>query len=198
MKINDILIVDTIKQDAFGRGIAKYNNFVIFVNNALPNEQLKIIIKKLKKNYAEANIVEIIKPSNSRRTYECIYYDKCGGCNIGHQCYGDQIQYKKNKVKELLNVKNIDIIKTNELNYRNKIVLRIKDKKVGLYEKLSNSVVEIDNCKISNNKINNIITKINDFKYIEYVNEITIRALDETMISFITNRNINKEIIEYF
>ncbi|MDD4624243.1 MAG: TRAM domain-containing protein, partial [Bacilli bacterium] len=70
MKINDILIVDTIKQDTFGRGIAKYNNFVIFVNNALPNEQVKIIIKKLKKNYAEANIVEIIKPSNSRRTYE--------------------------------------------------------------------------------------------------------------------------------
>ncbi len=198
MKVNDILIVDIIKQDAFGRGVSKYNNFVIFVNGSLPNEKAKIIIKQIKKNYAEADTVETFKSSKSRRTYDCLYYDKCGGCNIGHQNYDDQIQYKINKVKELLNVDYIDSIKSNELNYRNKIVLRVNNNKVGLYKKSSNSIIEIDNCKISNNKINKIITKLNDFKYLNNINEITIRALDETMISFITNKNINKQILEYF
>jgi len=198
MKVNDILIVDILKQDSFGKGIARYNNFVLFVDNALPNEQVKIKITMLKKSYGEAEVLETIKPSPNRREYDCKYYNKCGGCNIGHQTYESQIMYKESRVKESLKIDSVKSYSNKEFNYRNKIVLRVYNNRVGLYEKKSNKVINIDKCLICNDNINMIIEKLNNFKYLKDIKEITIRSLDKTMISFITYVKINDKILEYF
>lgn len=193
MNIGDILEVKILKQDNFGKGIAKHNNFVIFVDKAIKDELVKIKISSIKKNYANAYILEIIERSNARREYPCTYYSKCGGCNIGHINHPNQLDYKLNRLKETLNINDIEIIPTNEFNYRNKIVLRVKNNRVGLYEPLSNNIVNIDNCLISNDEINNIITRLNNFKYLKDIEEVTIRSLDNTMISFIGN--ISKDLL---
>lgn len=185
MKIGDILELKIIRQDNFGKGIAKYNDFVIFVPNSLIDELVKVEIVDIKKKYANSKLVEIILSSKNRVDAPCKYYNLCGGCNILHMDYNYQLEYKLNRLKDTLKIDNIDVISSNQFNYRNKIVLRVNNNKVGLYEELTKCVVNIEECLISNKKINELITRFNKFKYINKIETITIRALDKTMISIV-------------
>lgn len=140
MKIGDILEVEILQQDNFGKGIARYNNFVIFVDKGIVNETLKIKIYNIKKNYAKASIVDIINRTDKRIEYPCTYYDRCGGCNIGHLDYNAQLEYKLNRLKETLNISNIEIFPMKQYNYRNKVTLRVNKSGLGLYESMTNKI----------------------------------------------------------
>ena len=46
-----------------GRGVARHQNFVIFVNNALPGEDVLVFIYKIRSGYAEARVIETLSES---------------------------------------------------------------------------------------------------------------------------------------
>ena len=64
-----------------GAGVARHEGLVIFVQQAAPDEELIVEITLQKKNFAEAKIVQILKPSPSRRLAPCPVASRCGGCN---------------------------------------------------------------------------------------------------------------------
>ena len=66
MQINDDIIVKIEKLSNLGTGIARVDGFVVFVEAACPEDELKVRVTKLTKNYANAEIVEIISPSPYR------------------------------------------------------------------------------------------------------------------------------------
>ena len=59
MKTNDIYEIKIIDEDNIGNGIAKIDNFVIFISNALKDEILKIQITEVNKRFAKAKIIEL-------------------------------------------------------------------------------------------------------------------------------------------
>ena len=121
--------IQITKFDHFGRGIGKINNKVVFVNKALPKEIVDISITKEKKNYYEGDINKIILESPFRVQPICPFYDKCGGCDFLHTTYEEEKDFKLAKGKELLG--NVDTIyETKKLNYRNKVVLHVKEWKI--------------------------------------------------------------------
>ena len=128
------------KLDVFGRGIARINNKLCFISYTLPDEECDIELIKDKKNYSEGKLINLITKSSNRVDASCPYYFLCGGCHLMHLDYKKQLDYKKDKVKELLdrfgkidfNIDKINYDK--EYNYRNKITLHVKDKKIGLYK----------------------------------------------------------------
>ncbi len=149
------------KLDYYGRGILKLNNKIIFVENALKDEDVDIKIIKENKKYNEAVVTNYNKKSNIRVTPKCRYYDICGGCNISHIKDLYQEEFKENKIKELfrnINVCEYKKIEYNKFyNYRYKIVLHINKDKIGLYKKRSNDLIEIDKCMLVHDKINDVI-----------------------------------------
>ena len=94
--------VNIIKFDHFGRGIAKINEKIVFVDKALPNETANIKIVNEKKNYYEGKIENIIKENTNRIKPICPFYNKCGGCNFLHTTYELEKEFKLEKGKELL------------------------------------------------------------------------------------------------
>ena len=104
-KFNNIKV---ISQNNEGNGICKINNIITFVPYTLPNEIVDIKIEKQKKNYNEGKLISIIKKTNERTKPLCKYYYECGGCNIMHESYEAQLEFKKNKV--INNLKHIAII----------------------------------------------------------------------------------------
>lgn len=190
------------KLDHKGRGIAKLDNKIVFIENALPQEEVEIDIFSSKKNYSLANVKEIITPSLKRVKSPCKYFKICGGCDIMHMSYNDQLLFKENKVKEILhhyvdtNLKINKIVSSDlSLNYRNKTTFHI-DKDLGLCKKNSNDLVFIDECLISNNKINNTIPYLKklDFKNIS---KITVRGSNDIMVVIeTTDSNLNIEHIK--
>lgn len=182
------------KLDDFGRGIAHINNKIIFVANALPEEEVEIEILNDKKNFSEAQVTKYLKLSKNRVESICPYFDACGGCNLLHLSYENTLTFKQNKIKNLLKKnkinydKEIEIIKNdNPLYYRNKVSLKIENGKIGYYKESTHELIEIKECITAKHSINEVMK---NYKLLNLENaKLTIRSNynDEILIIIETN-----------
>ena len=192
------------KLDNLGKGIAYIDAKICFIDNALPNEVVEVDITKENKKYKKAMCKKIIKPSTMRKENICPYHELCGGCSLGHIKYEEALNYKKNKLKEIIykntNIKiEPTIIKNDKVyNYRNKITLKIENFKWGYYNSESHNFISIKKCLLAKDAINKIVENKRVFNIKN--GEITIRCNnnDEILISIKTEEkfNINYEKIK--
>ena len=180
------------KLDHFGRGIVKIGYDIYFIEDTLPGDIVDIEIVKSKKNIHEAKVTNYIKRSDYYIDSVCPYNKECGGCTFLNMDYIKELEFKEQKIHELVdkmlkkNVKVNRIVYSNNIyNYRRKIVLH--SNKIGLYKNKSNDIVKIDNCFLVNKTINNIIKRLNSYKdnYKCNIEEVTIKVsvLNESLIS---------------
>lgn len=170
--------------DHQGRGITYIDGKITFVENALPNEEVEIEIVSSSKKYNEAKVVKYLKQSPKRITPICPYYEECGGCNLLHISYDDQLKYKEEKVKNIMmkyaSIKEDKIKKIvpspSTYNYRNKVTLKV-DKKLGYFKRKSNDIVTINYCYLLDDKLNNIIKKLNEIDIDKEIKEVVIRNI---------------------
>ena len=184
------------KLDNKGRGIGYTSGKIVFVKNALPGEVVTLKNIKEHKKYITADIQNIVKKSELRNIPKCPYYDSCGGCNLMHVGIDYQEEYKEEKVKEILkkyaNIKeNVKFIKNNkELYYRNKVTLKVKNGEFGYYNDETHNFINVNNCLLVNNKINEFIKsnviKINNGELV-----IRVNYQDELLISIKSEENIS-------
>lgn len=85
-----------------GRGIAKINGFSVFIDQVAPLDVVVIQIFKKRKNYAEARVIQLIKPSPYRIQPPCFYSGFCGGCKWQFIDYKQQLISKRQHVKDAL------------------------------------------------------------------------------------------------
>lgn len=189
------------KLDYYGRGVIHIDNKVCFVNNALVGEDIEYKIIKENKNFIEADLLNIMNNiSKFRIKPKCKYYDICGGCQLMHINENKQEEFKLSKVKEIIKYKcNIDMDINNIYydkfyNYRNKIVLHVKNNKLGLYSTKSNDLVVIDNCLIVNDNINDLIKHLKEFIINKEIKDITIKIGNRTNEVLLS---INGNIYDY-
>lgn len=189
------------KLDHKGRGICFVDNKITFIENALPNEIVDIRLINEKKKFNEGIVRSIITKSENRVDPICPYYEYCGGCNIMHLDYKNQLLYKLDKVKEILKrYGNIDfdikeIIGSDNLYYRNKVTFQVKEK-IGFYQDNTYDLICVDKCYIADVKINKIleILKKLDLKGIYQIVIRTSKFLAQTMIVFKTTDDLNFDI----
>jgi 23S rRNA (uracil1939-C5)-methyltransferase len=140
-----------------GAGIARHDGLVIFVAQAAPGDELLVEITTKKKNFAEANILKIIKPGPGRRETPCAVANVCGGCNWQHITEEEQRHQKESLVLETLKKFNPQLefqylpIKESPrvLRYRNRIQPKFNSGKFGFFARNSHDIVAINDCLIS-------------------------------------------------
>ena len=198
--------VEIVKFDNNGRGIGYINDKIIFIPKTVPGDIVKVKIILEKKNFIEGKLKEIITPSKIRKKAICPYFDVCGGCDLMHISISEMLEYKLNKVNDMLIKNNIDykvekITKSeNPYNYRNKITLKILDKKIGFYENDSHKLVNIEHCYLCKEIINEMLE---DITLLNVNNgEIVIRSNynEEILLSINTEDeilNIDKLVNKY-
>ena len=81
-----------------GAGIGKYEGMSVFVAGTMPGDRVKAAFSKLKKQYAEAELVEIVKESEDRIKPRCKHAEVCGGCQLQFMPYEKQLEFKKQQV----------------------------------------------------------------------------------------------------
>ena len=194
MEINNEYEVKIIDCDNKGHGIAKIDNFVIFIKYAMLNEIVKIKIIDIKKNYAYGKIINIIKKSPERIDLLCKNYYKCGGCKFLHTKNEYENNLKENYIKKLFkNTKVNNIITNNKNNYRNKIELHVVNNKLGFYEEKTNNIIDIEDCYLIDEDIKKIIKKLKTIN-LKTIKEIVIRkSFYNNEIMLILDNNISKE-----
>ena len=93
---NQEYIVEIIDNGYEGEGIAKIDNFTIFIPGAIKGEKVKILMVKVLSSHAFGKILEIINKSETRQEVDCSTYKRCGGCNLRHIKYEETL---KNKIQ---------------------------------------------------------------------------------------------------
>lgn len=100
---NKEYIVDIIDDGCEGEGIAKIDNFTIFIPETIKGEKVKILIVKVLSSHAFGKVIEIIQKSEIRQEEDCNTYKRCGGCNLRHIKYTNTLKIKQNAVQSLVN-----------------------------------------------------------------------------------------------
>lgn len=185
-----------------GEGVGTHEGLTIFVDGALPGETVraKIILKK--PAYAKAELIEILEQSSSRIKPICPVFGKCGGCQIMHLAYAEQLNLKRKRVVDAFErigkLKNFSVAPVEPspkpLYYRNKVQLPVdKNLKVGLYAKRSHDIVPIEICYIQSDAGNKILE---DIELIDGIRNVLIRTnrKGESLVVLITRERPTPEI----
>src|ERR1051326_3205168 len=84
-----------------GEGVARAGDFVVFVPFVLAGEEVEVEIVEVKKKFARAGLLRVLKPSRDRVAPECRYFGECGGCQYQHIDYAAQLQLKQKQTPDL-------------------------------------------------------------------------------------------------
>lgn len=221
---NDEFIVNIIDDGINGEGIAKIDNFTVFVKGAIKGEKAKIKIIKVLTSHAYGKILEIIDRSVYRKNPDCDTYNRCGGCCLRHIDYEYTLKIKKNIVENVLRKQGLDYIKVNDVlgmknpyYYRNKLQYplgldKANNKVMGVFEERSHNVINTEKCMIQNKLIQSIANDIFTFiksDNISVYNEKSLKGIvrhiiirvgiktNEVMCTLVLNEDkIEKEVEE--
>jgi 23S rRNA (uracil1939-C5)-methyltransferase len=93
--------IDSLAQG--GRGVARANGYVVFVSGALPGDRVRATLTKSKRDYGEANAVEVLRPSAERVTDRCLHEgEPCPGAPWQGLPYERQLEHKAAGVADAL------------------------------------------------------------------------------------------------
>lgn len=189
MKKNTELILKTEKMVNQGVCLSRIDGKIVFVDNALPDELVKVRVTKIKKDYIEARVVEVLEKSPNRIEPICKFFGLCGGCKLQNLRYDEQLRIKKSFVEEAFeriskigNVKINDVIPSDEIYfYRNKMEFSFakrwlfesisysekeKDFALGLHiPKQFEKVIHIDECYLQSDFSNRVRNFISNFLF---------------------------------
>ena len=181
---NAILELEITDMDCEGLGISHVDGYTVFVHNALVGEVVKARVERVTKTIAFAKAIHHLKYSSERITPPCPYYAKCGGCNMMHMKYEEELRIKRNAFETTISkmVKNPPIKRVvgsdTPYNYRNKIQLPVgfvdDSYVVGFYQERSHNIIPSDSCLIEHEAARVVINEI-----IELLNESNIYPYNE-------------------
>ena len=172
---NQEYTVDIIDNGYEGEGIAKIDNFTIFIPGAIKGEKVKILIVKVLSSHAFGKILEIINKAEGRQDADCSTYKRCGGCNLRHIKYEETLKMKQNAVQSLVNktLRNkLQVEKTvgmeNPFHYRNKAQYPLGINReglpvIGVFANRTHEVIPMEKCLIQNPKSEEIAKFVLDF-----------------------------------
>lgn len=155
-------IVYIIDNGIDGEGIAKIDNFTIFVPQTVKGEKVRILLLKVNKSYAFAKALEILEKASERVDEDCETYKRCGGCSLRFLDYEATLDIKEDIVRNCLRKslgREPKVNKTlgmgNPYNYRNKLQYPLGlDKNgepaMGVYAKRSHEIIPVQKCLIQN------------------------------------------------
>lgn len=172
---NKEYVVDIMDNGFEGEGIAKIDNFTIFIPNTIKGERVRIMIVKVLSSHAFGKLIEILKASPVRETEDCQTYKRCGGCQLRHIKYEETLKIKQNAVQSLVNKtlkQKIEVEETlgmeNPYYYRNKAQYPLGINKegkpvMGVFANRTHEIIPIQNCLIQNKQAEEVAKFIFDF-----------------------------------
>lgn len=195
-----------------GEGVGYFKKQVVFVPGALPGEEVVVEATKVQPKFAEARIKKIRKKSEHRVAPPCPVYEECGGCQLQHLDYRQQLVEKRDIVKQSLerhtklNVEKLDIRDTlgmeNPWNYRNKSQFQVGQRDgnllAGLYGINSHKLVDIQHCAVQHsatNKATSTVKKILQDLKVSVYNEKTRKGVVRTIVARIGVKTEELQIV---
>lgn len=193
-----------------GKGVARQNGKVVFVENALPGEVVDAQVYQRKKGVSFARVTVVHKQTEYRRAPFCTHYGTCGGCTWQNVTYAKQLDFKRQFVDDAFRrIGRLDVAEipqvlgcTNTTHYRNKLEFTFSNKrwltteemhngtaftpalgfhKPGLFDK----VIDVDTCWLQPEPSNKIKNALRDFALAENISFFDLRRQEGVLRNLI-------------
>lgn len=170
-----------------GRGIAALPGKKVFVAGALPGETVRFLRRKRKRNFDEAELLEVLEPSADRIEPRCAVYGTCGGCALQHSSAAKQREIKQQALAD--NLQRIgevepeswlepiyDPSENGDWNYRRRARLAVKDVPgkgrvlVGFRERHAPYLTDMHRCEVLAQPVDSLIDPLS-----ELIGKLSIR-----------------------
>lgn len=157
-----------------GMGVAKINGYPLFIEDALPGEEMEVKIHKTGKSFGYAKSMKRLTSSQNRVEVKDENFTRAGIAPLQHMHYPAQLTFKKQQVKNVMkriakmpDVKIFDTIGMAEpWGYRNKAqvpVRKVSEKlTTGFFRRNSHDLIPMENFYIQDPKIDEAIIKVRD------------------------------------
>jgi 23S rRNA (uracil1939-C5)-methyltransferase len=156
-----------------GRGIAHHAGKVVFVDGALPGEEVLARFKTNKGSYAEAVCEQVITPAAERVLPPCPFFTMCGGCSLQHYASVSQLMFKEAMLHERLHhavpdsaYQKLPALSSETFGYRRKarLAVRFVAKKgkalVGFREQHSSFITDMDSCLVLDPAVSSLLPSL--------------------------------------
>lgn len=97
---HSVAVIESLDHE--GRGVAHVNGKTIFIDGALPGEEVEYSSFRKKRNYELANLTRVIRASSQRVVPRCPHFDICGGCSMQHLHFSSQVAAKQRVLEDAL------------------------------------------------------------------------------------------------
>jgi tRNA/tmRNA/rRNA uracil-C5-methylase (TrmA/RlmC/RlmD family) len=172
-----------IEDVAFGgKGVGRQGGKAVFVPFTIDGETVSTRIVREKKQFAEAELVDIRERSPSRVEPPCPYFGRCGGCVYQHIAYEHQLAIKWRQVRDVLrrigklqDVPMRPIIPSPaQYGYRNRVTVHARDGVIGYFRRDSHDLIDIERCPIAVDEVNEELARLRSGRV--YDGHYTLRA----------------------
>ncbi|HSP45289.1 MAG TPA: TRAM domain-containing protein, partial [Chthoniobacterales bacterium] len=159
----------TINDVGFGgKGVARDAGKAVFIPFTIDGERVTARIVREKKQFAEAELTEVLEPSPERVAAPCPYFGRCGGCTYQHISYPHQLELKSRQVEQAMRriARLVDppmrriVPSPLPYGYRNRITVHAQDGVVGFYRRDVHELMDIAQCPISMPEVNKALAEL--------------------------------------
>lgn len=214
---DDIEIVDIAEE---GKGVAKREGLVIFVDRAIPGDIGDVEVFRKKKSFLEGRMINITKASDSRVEPFCSHFGICGGCKWQHMSYESQLKFKQQAVENALQriggveISSIEPIlpSANTVYYRNKLEFTFSNKRwltdlsqgidadelpaLGFHvPRRFDKILQIDHCYLQEDPSNAIRNEVDRFAKQNLISYYDIREHTGSLRNLIIRTSSTGEIM---
>ena len=175
LKTGQTLELGIVSLSSEGRGIGRFEGLAVFVPYTLPGDRITAKVIRLQKNFAEAELIELLSPSEYRISPVCPVFGSCGACSLMHAKYSAQLELKRIIVEDAMHriggFRNVSVPPvlgmTEPLRYRNKAVFPFGNRNgrvvFGCYGRKSHHLIPIDDCLLQANDTITVMKAICDW-----------------------------------
>jgi tRNA/tmRNA/rRNA uracil-C5-methylase (TrmA/RlmC/RlmD family) len=159
MRTVDLKITDI----AFGgKGVARENGKAVFIPFTIEGELVSAKITREKKQFAEAEVVDLRQRSPYRVDPPCPYFGRCGGCAYQHIDYAHQLEIKTRQVRDVLRrIGKLDDVPMRSIipsplpyAYRNRVTVHAENGVIGYFQRDSHRLIDVEHCPIAMEEVN--------------------------------------------
>ena len=186
LKVGQEFLVTIKRIGINGEGIGYYKKQAVFIPGTLVGEEVVATCTRVAGGYAEAELVRVKKKSRHRCQPACEVYGQCGGCQLQHMTYPEQLRIKRDAIWQAvdrytnLDPEELDIRPTmgmaNPYNYRNRAQMPVGYDEdgvmVGFYSMNSRELVNVTDCEVQYEEINKVVNHavdlLDDYKVFAY------------------------------
>ncbi len=145
-----------------GKGVARENGKAVFIPFTIERELVSAKITREKKQFAEAEVVDLRQRSPYRVDPPCPYFGRCGGCAYQHIDYAHQLEIKTRQVRDVLKrIGKLDDVPMRPIvpsplpyAYRNRVTVHAANGVVGYFQRESNRLIDVEHCSIAMEEVN--------------------------------------------